>query len=196
MTFRRVIKLGGSLLQSDNLKRRLREWISSQSNRRDSNTETLVVVGGGQLVDAIRRSDKTQPREPEVVHWQCVDLLESTHKIVRSMFPDWKVIDSPDEFENGMKMGFDGRVPTLVSVSSFYRRDTSCSLPTDWRTTSDSIAAYLSQITKSDELVLLKSCEVDPESTLKGLSEAGIVDQALPAFESVLRKIRAVRLAD
>ncbi|MDG2224518.1 MAG: hypothetical protein P8L85_24265 [Rubripirellula sp.] len=159
--------------------------------------ETLCIVGGGTVIDAIRQLDSIHPADPDMVHWMCVDSLQTTFQLVASWF-DWSTIVRPGELQTAMTGGFSTVSPTLLAVSSFYYPAASfltrITLPHDWRTTTDSIAALLAIETEADELVLLKSCEVDHEFTPQQLAEQGIVDDAFPEIAEGISVIRIERL--
>lgn len=160
---RRVIKVGGSLLSRPNLPDSLTRWFARQSK-----AENLVIVGGGELVESIRRLDQLRPSEPVDTHWLCVDLLESTRKIFANWF-EWESLTSGRDLRERIRTGFSVDQPTLVAVPSFYHGSTDFDAPLDWRTTSDTIAALLALTAAADELVLLKNCDVDPNSSIAEL---------------------------
>ena len=194
MTLRRVVKLGGSLLTREDLISRLPEWFSQIDREIREPVENLVLVGGGALVDAIRSLDLIHPGDPHTIHWMCVDLMETNMRLVQAWFPHWKVLLSPQELRTCGSRGFETDSPSLVSVASFYRRDTLSVLPNDWSTTSDSIAAKLAIEIDADELILLKSCKIDPKLTVEELAAAGIVDEALPMMAASIRHLRVHEL--
>ena len=70
---RRVVKVGGSLLTRTDLQSKLTEWLDRQGK-----AQHLLVIGGGELIDAIRRLDRIRPADSSDVHWQCIDLLDVT----------------------------------------------------------------------------------------------------------------------
>jgi len=193
---RTVVKLGGSLLLRHDLVRAINRWL--QANREQSfATQWLFVVGGGSMIDAIRDLDRIRPGDPEEVHWRCVDLLQTTFDIVGNWF-DWNRIGSTEELNRANREGFPVERPTLVAVRSFYspqiQSEASPSLPHDWRTTTDSIAARLAQRVAADELVLLKSCMIDQEQSIEELAQQGIVDEAFPRIARTLDSVRVERL--
>ena len=53
---------------------------------------------------------------------------------------------------------------------------------TNWRTTSDSIALALAQRLGAQQLLVVKSCAVDPSMSLAQLTDAGIVDSRFAAL--------------
>ncbi|MEE2936795.1 MAG: hypothetical protein VYA84_12465 [Planctomycetota bacterium] len=97
-----------------------------------------------------------------------------------------------------MASGFSADAPTLLNVSSFYFPAADSlkhmTLPHDWRTTTDAIAALLAIQTEADELVLLKSCEVECGFTPQQLAEQGIVDDAFPEIAEGISVIRIEKL--
>jgi aspartokinase-like uncharacterized kinase len=176
-SFRRVVKLGGSLLRRADLPERLSVWLAAQPPG-----ETLVIVGGGELIDAMRRLDAVRPVDPATMHWRCVRLLRGTFETVRDWFPSWHVIESAAAFEAAIERGFATDAPTLISVPAFYHPGSAADsppLPEDWRTTTDAIAGRLAVQVRAARVVLLKSCPVDPSADISELSRRGVVDQAI-----------------
>lgn len=189
---RRVIKVGGSLLLQANLVSALNEWLSKQSP-----AENLVIFGGGELIDAIRHLDQVHPGNPMETHWTCVGLLDVTFHLATQWF-DWNLVRSSADFQRGVDQGFTGDRPTLIRVSAFYHREARIAaerrLPLDWTTTTDSIAALLALQSKADEVILLKSCDVDQAKSIQDLAESGVVDMALPRIASQISELRAEKL--
>ncbi|TWU47498.1 Amino acid kinase family protein [Rubripirellula tenax] len=172
---RRVIKIGGSLLLRSDLSALVDRWIARQSP-----AENLLIVGGGELIDAIRRLDHVHALNGDDVHWLCVDLLGATFQIARKLWPSAPFVDDAQSLVQRLEHGFVIQRPTLIMVSCFYRRGCDTVLPNDWRTTSDAIAAHLGMMVGADEVVLLKSCAVDATAGLDRLVADGVVDASLP----------------
>lgn len=184
---RRVVKVGGSLLDRQDFPRSLVAWWEQQQP-----AETLLVAGGGDVVNAIRDLDATHSLDPVETHWLCVDLLDATFRLMSQWFP-WPTITSAEQLQRWLQPGFPSDQPTLVAVGSFYSRQHASvreTLPQNWQTTTDSLAALLAGMIDADELVILKSCEVDPALTAAELSAQGIVDEAFPRIASRLRRFR------
>ncbi len=188
-SMRRIIKLGGSLLSREDLCEALTQWQRDQST-----AQTLVVVGGGKRIDAIRSRDQMSPRDSEIVHWECIELLSETFHQVATVFPSWDRIETAAALSD---LDADANTATvhLVMIAAFYNRsiiETSPlarSVPRDWTTTSDTLAAVLAIQWDADELVLLKSCDV-PEASDHDLARLGIVDEAFPRYANRLRQRR------
>lgn len=154
----RVVKVGGSLLDWPELHGRLRSYIH-QLSPLDS---TLILVGGGKVVDAIREYDRIHSLDPMDCHWLCVDLMHSTAHLLGMMFPGWLILDSPQALGGWLirirNFGSQAHEAAIVSPKAFYSRVLNSErLPVSWDTTSDSISALLASLVEADELVLLKS---------------------------------------
>ncbi len=186
----RVLKIGGSMLLRDDLTTAVNRWIDDQSG-----PPTIVIVGGGQLINAVRQLDRLRQVDPEQVHWTCVDLLTATARFAAQWF-EWRLIETQAEWQHGLKQGF-GDAPVVITPSVFYNPTTprnAVTLPVDWRTTTDSIAALLAHRLKAEELTLLKSCPIPPGQTHQQLADAGLVDAAFPLIASRLTCVRVEQL--
>ncbi len=175
MTPRVVIKLGGSLLSHSSTPLLLRSLLddSFQSH------QVFLIVGGGELVEAVRELDAVHLFEQEPMHWVSVDLMGSTMTLVSQWFADAEVIMSPEQLAFANASGVAGLY--LVMPSAFYRRGDQ-RLPQNWGTTSDSIAALLAVQLGIQDLVLLKSCVIDETIDLDVAAERQIVDLYFPTI--------------
>ncbi len=188
----RVVKLGGSLLESRDWQARLVNWIETLPTAR-----TLLLVGGGPPVDAIRSMAELYHYEQEFLHWLCIDAMDISFRMAQQQLGiAWLPLRTADALRD-----WSTRVESalgLVHVSSFYtianHRDLPVLLPLDWSTTSDSLAALLARIVGADELILLKSCPLDASLDWSALVRAGIVDQAFPEVASGIPRVAFVSL--
>ncbi len=185
---RRVIKIGGSLLLRDALSDSIQAWVSGQPP-----AQTIGIVGGGELIDAVRRLDAAVPSPSSWVHWQCVGLLRTTFEWLGPQLDGWHLASTPEQFER-LKRCPECR-SHLAAVDAFYHAATESPLPEDWTTTTDAIAGWLSILIGADELVLLKSCDVDGSRSLTELARQGVVDAALALLADQLPPVRFVNLA-
>ncbi|QDV46372.1 hypothetical protein Enr13x_62810 [Stieleria neptunia] len=185
---RRVIKIGGSLLLRDALSDSIQAWAVRQPP-----AQTIGIVGGGELIDAVRRLDAAFPSPSSWLHWQCVGLLRTTFEWLAPQLSGWHIESTPEQFERLRR--FPECHHHLVAVDAFYHAATPSPLPEDWTTTTDAIAGWLSILIGADELVLLKSCDVDTSRSLSELARQGVVDAALPMLADRLPPVRFVNLA-
>jgi aspartokinase-like uncharacterized kinase len=183
----RVWKLGGSLLSLPDLRLRLLGLLGSV----DSSVHELIVVGGGKAIDAFRELNAVHHFDDSFVHWRCVDLLSITAQLLTQVLPEFELIQSPDELQS--LLGSENRRHAIVDVRSFYAPGET-SLPENWSTTTDSIAALLTHRIGA-ELVLLKSCS-RPSGSWKTAASAGFVDDHFPAMASKLNQVQAVNLRE
>ncbi len=193
MTATRVLKLGGSLLTLEDWPTRLRQWLSTQPTARN-----LLLVGGGEIIDAVRKLDAIHALSPSFVHWLCIDLLESSSRIAESLLPEFAVLHERSEL-NEHQQKCDGRLlnsNAIVRTSAFYKREAADPrLPQDWQCTSDSLAALLADQVNACELVLLKStAPPSTASTADDLATNGVVDLAFPLIVNPECRLRVVNL--
>lgn len=188
----RVIKIGGSLLRSGSLARRVDDLLDSLSPARN-----LSIVGGGELIDAVRNLDRVHPLDQAKVHWQCVDLLRTTFHWLSDQLDHWDACATRKQFEQLCRDSLDPATRDqaerhLIAVDSFYHRDLDTPLPENWDTTTDAIAGLLATRVQADELVLLKSCQVDESLGLIDAAERGVVDPAIARMEKMLPPVRMI----
>lgn len=179
---RRVVKLGGSLLKFTDLPERVARWEQAVPA-----AETLLVVGGGAMVDAMRDLYAHHALDEPSMHWRCVRLLRATFEIVGEIFPHWNRIATAQQLEEVLDRP-GAPAMHLVAVDCFYYpgSDLSRILPESWDTTADSIAAGLARRCGTAELHLLKSCQIPRGHSLTELARQGIVDRALPTVANGL----------
>ncbi|MCO8125213.1 protein kinase [Stieleria sp. TO1_6] len=195
---RRVLKIGGSLLLQESLIETLQSWLQSQPP-----AQTIAIVGGGELIDAIRRLDARHPADPSWVHWQCVGLLRTTFEWTSAQLSQWSTCSTRQQFQrlksqasNSAVVGSQSQSSvTLVAVDSFYQSGDDPPLPEDWTTTTDAIAGWLAIMLAADELVLLKSCAIEDGLSITELAERGVVDAALPGLADQLPPLRLIDFA-
>lgn len=215
----RVIKLGGSLLEFDQLVPHLRHWLAAQPPM-----DNVILVGGGRLADAIRDAYSLHALSEEAAHWLCIRILNVTAELLARLMPEAVLINEIDVLLEQS----DGEVPRIFEPERFLRDEASwwekirsgktsrlpadsvglrCAakasadpvplpLPHSWDVTSDSIAARLAVFLQADELVLLKSSVPMHSITLPDAADTGYVDRYFPLAAAGLRRIRCVNLRD
>ncbi len=198
----RVAKVGGSLLDWPELGPRLREWLS-----RNADLPTVLIVGGGRLVDVIR-SDAGVPCQRTGVgmsdpigdaeaHWLAVRAMGVSARRVQALLrPDPNLEPLISNLQSPISNPFSHPV-TFLDVEHFLRhadrKHTAPPLPESWDVTSDSIAARAAELLVADELVLLKSA-LPPAGSLQGAVESGYVDAYFSRAAARLSRIRCVNL--
>ena len=156
-----MLKVGGSLLDRP-------EWPAALAAVVVEMQPTLVVVGGGAIVDGLRAIDAACPRPARLMHDLAIDAMSLTARLVAD------AIGLPVVRDVEAAAG-------VLDVAAWLRAaGPVAALPVGWRVTSDSIAALVASVT-SRGLVLAKS--VPPPVSgddLDALAAAGWVDAHFP----------------
>lgn len=181
---RRVVKLGGSLLDSSTLIEHFRNWLDEQPR-----AATWLIVGGGRLVDCIRDYDKSLKLGETRSHWLAIHAMRLNAELIHSMLPEAVLLNQFDEASLAT-----GASLYIVDPLAFMRSDEP-PLPNweSWSTTSDSIAARFAQVVGADELVLLKH-GLPSSRNEAGLLKEEYVDEHF--FRVLSTPLRFVNLSD
>lgn len=170
-----VIKLGGSLLDLPDLPERLADFLADFSRPRP-----IVICGGGDAVELVRRWDRLYGLGEEESHWIALRVLSTTAHVLAAILPDRLVlVDSPEDCPPAWERG-------LVPVYDVYHfiididEASPDPLPRRWRVTSDSIAARMAEHFGAPELVLLKSSSRPERLAMTEAAEDGFVDAQFP----------------
>ncbi|MBI1901213.1 MAG: hypothetical protein HYS13_08900 [Planctomycetia bacterium] len=174
-SLRRVIKLGGSLLDYPTWADQFRAWRAKQQEAVD-----LVVVGGGRLVEAVRETDRELALGDEISHWLAIKLMSHQARHVLEILGLTAMENDLNAIRAISRAGLYVADPWPI-VRADENADDGGLLPHSWDVTSDSIAARIAQLWPADELVLLKSAR--PKCDAKdaaALAAAGFVDGHFP----------------
>ncbi|MCI6994718.1 MAG: delta 1-pyrroline-5-carboxylate synthetase [Methanobrevibacter sp.] len=111
-------------------------------------TDSLIVLGGGEFANLIRKYDSEISFSQETNHWTAIDCMDIIAKLVNDKVDSTKLAYSIDEAK---KISDDGFTPIFI-VSEFLRSEDpfECS----WDVTSDSIAAYVSHLLNANLLIV------------------------------------------
>jgi len=176
-----VVKIGGAtLFHPDGFNADLAKLLSVYAH-----AQVWVIVGGGELVEAMRTVHQLVPElNEEQMHWRCVELLDHTWAIAKEIFPIGISIANREDLTRALAI-LDLPGVFWVRVQSYYSSVGFESLPNSWQpqlnwsTTTDSLAWLLGKIVEADRVVLFKQCECDPSWTLGRAAELGIIDKEL-----------------
>ncbi len=187
---RRVIKIGGSLLAWPHVWQRVDDWLRQQPL-----AETIIVVGGGALADAIRELDRTFSLDPRVHHRACIQAMGIHAQLVVSLLADADWLADIAHLKSPPLKPRRWVIDPWPLVSRDDAERSAEPLPASWDVTSDSIAARLAELTQADELTLLKSTLPVGRDVLRW-SEQGYVDCYFPQAIQNQRRVRCVCLRD
>jgi aspartokinase-like uncharacterized kinase len=185
-----VYKLGGSLLDLSDLAERLRRvW------RLNPDSHVLLVVGGGDAVEAVRRWDDVFHLGDAAAHWLAIDALDLSASLLERLVPELRLVRSLGQ----MRAAHGEGRPALLCVKCFVKwlETQPDALPHSWDVTSDSIAAAVARAWRAEELVLLKSRdfpEIAPDDVLPGLISAGAVDPYFARAAEGIEQLRWINL--
>ena len=185
---KRVVKLGGSLLDLEDLTSRLETWLAGQSP-----AQNVLVVGGGAGAQRIRRLDEKRRLGETDAHWLAVQAMSENARGLAERMPCARLVTSPADPVFATARGV-----VIFDPLDFLREtEPTCAgtpLPRSWDVTSDSIAARLAEVFVADELVLLKSALPAAGMTYGQAAERGYVDRFFPRAAAGFTEVRCVDL--
>ena len=135
---KQVVKIGGSLFPD----------YAIDLAKKLENTSSLIILGGGEFANLIRKYDGEQNFSDEVNHWTAIDCMDIIAKLVNDKVKSARLAYSIDEIGEIAGEGF---TPIFV-VSEFLKAEDpfECS----WDVTSDSIAAYVAHLLNANLLIV------------------------------------------
>lgn len=162
-----VAKVGGSLFDLPDLAMRLRQWMEPIPG------PLLLVPGGGEGADVIRRLDRIQRIGEESAHWLALRVLSLNAELLAAVIQG-EVVPTPQAIWSRV---------SVLDAHAFCQADVGQAgeLEHSWRVTSDAIAARVAEIARAD-LVLLKSIDVSTGMSWQAAAAAGMVDEVFPTI--------------
>jgi aspartokinase-like uncharacterized kinase len=189
--YRRVIKVGGSLLTFDRLRTALPRWLHLQSE-----AANVLIVGGGPLVEVVRDLDRLLGLGEEAAHWLSLRAMGVSARVAAELWPEFRFVTDWSALREAIGSA---HTPIVFDAEEFLRchesRLPGTPLPHSWRVTSDSIAARLAGLLLANELVLLKSSLPERASvTYAEGASLGYVDPMFPVLSHSFPRVRLVNL--
>jgi aspartokinase-like uncharacterized kinase len=161
----RVVKLGGSLLETGQMFDCLKRIVQTTEN-------TVVVCGGGEFANYVRKAQKKWHFNDVAAHEMAILAMQQTAVMCQNLQPKFVIAPSISEIKNHHFVIWSPNIADLNAAE----------IPATWNITSDSLAAWLATKLKADKLVVVKSCAIDSELTLIELREQCIVDSTFDEF--------------
>jgi len=187
-----VFKLGGSLLDLPDLAVRLQNAFSKLGNDRP-----LVISGGGDAADIVRRWHRTFGLDEERSHWLALDAIRLNQRLLLELIPKLELV--PTRQAAQVALSHD-RIP-LLDLAEFVRTEEALVEPTErlphcWDVTSDSLAAWVAARWPADRLILLKSVDLPDAQTddSEQLASAGLIDSFFPQLTNSIPTIEWINL--
>lgn len=177
-----VLKLGGSLLDLGDLATRLRAVFKLLDGDRP-----LLVCGGGEAADIVRRWHETHALDEEQSHWLAFESVRLNQRLLLTLMPELELVSNRAAAESAWSRG---RVPLLelmsfVSIEESQTEYGATPLPHNWNVTSDSLAGWVAIRWPARRLVLVKSTELPTRESgwgLQSATDAGFVDRHFPSL--------------
>ncbi|PXW28518.1 amino acid kinase family protein [Paraburkholderia caballeronis] len=160
-----VVKIGGSLSHDPSL----RLWLTEL--REVGGGRVVIVPGGGDFADRVRQYQSEWQFDDLAAHNMCLLAMTQYGLMMQGVLPDLVIASSEAKVRRALR---DGRV--AVWVPTALMRDTPDAM-SNWDTTSDSLAAWLSTMLNAERLMVVKSCPIDPDEPLETFAQNGVVDR-------------------
>jgi aspartokinase-like uncharacterized kinase len=158
-----VVKLGGSLFNSDNLKNWLAVLAKAQS--------LVIVPGGGPFADQVRQAQRQWRFDDANAHLMALLAMEQFGRMLCGLQPGLVAAADRSRIEMALARG---ETPVWMP-SAMTMADPG--VEQSWRVTSDSLAAWLCGELGADKLLLVKSLPLGANDlAVEQLSAAGIID--------------------
>jgi 5-(aminomethyl)-3-furanmethanol phosphate kinase len=167
-----VVKIGGSLSHDPALRKWLIELSAVGGGR------VVIVPGGGDFADKVRQYQAEWRFGDLTAHNMCLLAMTQYALLMQGLMPELVLASSEAKIRRALR---DGRV--AVWVPTELMRDTPDEM-SNWDTTSDSLAAWLSTMLNAERLTLVKSCPIEAGEPLESLASSGVVDRRFVSYVS------------
>lgn len=164
-----VVKVGGSLAETG----RLPSVLSMLANAKKP---LVVVPGGGVFADKVRDLQRAVGFDDQAAHRLAMLGMHQMADTFVEIEPRLVVVDTHHAIADIHRIP---ATPVWVPLPTL---DGDMSVPQNWDTTSDTIAARLALLLGGAPLVLLKSIDPGGEYSAEKLGESGVVDRAFADF--------------
>ncbi|MFP3609392.1 aspartate kinase [Paraburkholderia terricola] len=160
-----VVKIGGSLSHEPTLRNWLDELCEVGGGR------VVIVPGGGDFADKVRQYQSEWRFDDLVAHNMCLLAMTQYAIMMQGVRPELVLASSEAKIRRALR---DGHV--AVWVPTALMRDAPDAM-SNWDTTSDSLAAWLSTMLNAERLIVVKSCPIFEDERLETLAATGVVDR-------------------
>jgi aspartokinase-like uncharacterized kinase len=166
-----VIKLGGSLLGTDELQ----HWLRLVAQHGDG--RVVIVPGGGVFADTVRTLYAQVPMSDSCAHELAVGAMNQLGTLLIDQMPE--LVPAHSELEIAERSWQHRGIVWMPSKMVMTDGD---DIPHSWDVTSDSLALWLANKISAKHLLLIKSQRPQQTSTLDNLIADGLIDPAFPIF--------------
>ena len=162
-----VVKVGGSLALHPKQLRVLCSKLSEASTK----YKLIVMPGGGEFSDVVRKVDKRFKLSVEVSHRMAILGMDQYGYLLSDLMPG---SHASNKFEDAQKLLLQDKLPVFLP-SNFLFEDTS--LENSWDVTSDSIAIYIAGKLQAEKVILVKDVDGVYSSDPKKFSDAKLIEK-------------------
>ncbi|GAB2898093.1 hypothetical protein GCM10027093_37560 [Paraburkholderia jirisanensis] len=159
-----VVKIGGSLSHDPSL----RDWLTQLWEV--GGGRVVIVPGGGDFADRVRVYQKEWKFDDLAAHNMCLLAMTQYALMMQGVLPDLVLATSEDMIRRTLR---NGQVAVWMPIGLMSATPNDM---TNWDTTSDSLAAWLSKSLNAERLLVVKSCELEADAPLDALASAGVLD--------------------
>lgn len=164
-----VVKLGGSLFNSDNL----RNWLKVLAGC----GSVVVVPGGGPFADQVRQAQHRWGFDDSSAHIMALLAMEQFGRMLCGLQPGLAAATTIQQIREVLERG---GTPVWMPTSMVMAAS---GIEHSWGVTSDSLAAWLSGQLGADKLILVKSVSLDCDGLPVGkLIEGEVIDAQFGAY--------------
>lgn len=165
-----VVKLGGSLYRDP----RLPAWL--QMLAEFGRGRVTVVPGGAAFADLVRAAQAHWGFGDLAAHNMAVLAMAQMAQMLHALEPRLVLVEGEAAIRDALHAGR----PALWLPLGLLREAPDAL--TNWEVTSDSLALWLARHLNAERLVLVKGCDLTPDSTLADLSSMGVLDSRFPQW--------------
>lgn len=166
-----VVKLGGSLCNSGKLKACLDkvEYLRQHS-------AIVVVPGGGVFADQVRKMQRQWQFSDQAAHGMAILAMQQMALLFNALKPQFKILQRVDAIRTQSK-------PHTASIwSPDVLELDKAGIPPSWTVTSDSLSAWLAKTLVAQELILVKSVNIDVNFDVRKLVRDQVVDASFAEY--------------
>jgi aspartokinase-like uncharacterized kinase len=160
-----VLKVGGSLSEHPKSLLKLCEELGVLAKSH----KIVVVPGGGEFADTIRRADKEFGLSNEAAHKMAILGMDQYGLLLSDITPDSYTSYDINEIKKS-----DGKLPIFLPSEYMFREDP---LDNCWNVTSDSIAAHIAGVLEAKRLILITDVDGVFTQDPKQFNQAKLIEQ-------------------
>jgi aspartokinase-like uncharacterized kinase len=166
-----VVKLGGSLAETDTLA----QWLKVAAS--DGRGRVVVVPGGGAFAEQVRSSQARWRFDDSTAHHMALLAMEQFGLMLQGLCPALVPVSTAEEAVSVLQ---NAATPIWMPSRMVLNAP---EIARSWDVTSDSLAAWFAKQLGASHLVLVKSATLSRQSVpAQALRDGGVVDRAFPNF--------------